>query len=601
MKRHSTLLLLLALLCTLQLNATTISPYPNLGEMAKASQMVVLAQVERNFTVEENEMIRYRSLLRIIDPIKGDIAEGETLVVQNYHLQIGELERTIWGDLELLEEGTYLLFLQELQTDVWQASMLSYGALELHIRNGVEVLVPFDLGKEVHINVQEGQEAPEPLGVYYKDRLVNSLTTIVQGRTSWDRTAVLTGYHPHHFISNGRGTPPGHCTFLSGEDYARWENIEVSGKPVYCAQAGASDCPSAATEFNNAVNVINANYLGVTLNNSGTHSYVPTCSGGEGATDSEFTNWVNNNLGGSQHILVQFDDPCSEITDLTGCNGTLAIGGLYWFGSTYTFNSMTWRRAAYGYVVFNNGTGTCKCSVGNEYEQIMTHELSHTLNIGHIETSDGIANMNPSCCTGIQNLDIECLDFIYLPSAVPVELSSFTGQKDQKHIQLKWITDTEIDNDFYELERLNRQGKFEVIYRTNGMGTSYTRQSYGFTDKSPLLGTNTYRLSQTDFDGTREELGVLSFEFYGKGELTLELSPNPVAEQGANLYVYSPEDMTAQLTVSSLSGQRVIDQQVQLGNGVNQPTLDFGQLPAGVYLLQISHRNERRVLRFVKD
>ncbi|MEL7427765.1 MAG: hypothetical protein AAFN81_32545, partial [Bacteroidota bacterium] len=131
MKRHSTLLLLLALLCTLQLNATTISPYPNLGEMAKASQMVVLAQVERNFTVEENEMIRYRSLLRIIDPIKGDIAEGETLVVQNYHLQIGELERTIWGDLELLEEGTYLLFLQELQTDVWQASMLSYGALEL--------------------------------------------------------------------------------------------------------------------------------------------------------------------------------------------------------------------------------------------------------------------------------------------------------------------------------------------------------------------------------------------------------------------------------------------------------------------------------------
>ena len=133
------------------------------------------------------------------------------------------------------------------------------------------------------------------------------------------------------------------------------------------------------------------------------------------------------------------------------------------------------------------------------------------------------------------------------------------------------------------------------------MGTSYTRQSYDFTDEAPLLGTNTYRLSQTDFDGSRQELGVLSFEFYGKGELNVELSPNPIAEQGANIYIYSPSDITAQLTVSSLAGQRLIDQQVQLSDGINQPFVDFSQLPAGVYLLQISHRNEQQVIRFVKD
>lgn len=601
MKRQCAILLLLFLLFNLPITATTISPYPNLGEMAKASEVVVLAQVERNYTVEENTMTRYRSLLRIITPVKGNIPAGESLVVQNYHLHVGPLERTIWGDLEMVEDGIYLLFLHELQSGVWQASMLSYGALELHERNGEEVLVPFDMGREVHIDVQAGQTPPEPLAVYYKDRLINSLQTIVLGQTEWNRAQVVSPYTPDQFVNNGRGTPPGHCTFLSGTDYARWENIEVSGKPAYMAQAGASDCPSAGTDFNDAINVINSNYTGLTLSNSGTHSYVPTCSGGEGATDSEFTDWVNANLGGSQHILVQFDDPCSEITDLSGCNGTLAIGGLYWFGSTYTFNGMTWRRAAYGYVVFNNGTGTCKCSVGNDYEQIMIHELSHTLNIGHIETVNGIANMNPNCCEAVQNLDIECLDFIYAPSVVPVELSDFTGQKNKEDIQLKWVTDTEIDNDFFELERLNRQGKFEPIYRTNGMGTSYSRQSYNYTDEVPLLGTNTYRLSQTDFDGSREELGVISFEFYGKGDLTVELSPNPVSTQGASVYVYSPDDAVTQLTVTSLNGQRLLDQQIQLNRGLNQPDIDFNQLPAGVYLLEVSHRGGRQVIRFVKD
>ena len=589
------------MLLVFPLAATTISPYPNLGEMALASEAVVLAQVERNYTIEENGMSRYRSWLRVVSSIKGELDEGDSFALQNYHTRIGELERTIWGDIELLEDGTYLLFLSELYSGVWQATMLSYGALELQKREGIEVLVPFDLGQEVHLHVQEGQVPPEPLGVYFKDRLLNSLKSIVRGTAQWNRELVLTHYTPNQFTNHGRGTEPPHCTFLSsGADPARWENIESTAIPVRYAAAGASDCASAGTEVGDAISTIAGSYLGVNLSNAGTHSYVPSCSGGEGATDSEFTTWVNTNLGGSQHILVQFDDPCSEIADLSGCNGTLAIGGLYWFGSTYTNNGMTWRRAAYGYVVFNNGTGTCNCSSSN-YEIIMTHELTHTLNIGHIEEVDGMANMNPNCCITIQPLDVECLDFIYPPSFVPVELRSFTGQKDKETVQLKWISETEVDNDFYELERLNRDGKFESIYRTNGVGTTYDPQSYNFTDYKPLLGTNTYRLSQTDFDGTRKELGIVGVEFYGKGGLTVELSPNPIAEQGANIYVYSPEDRTAQLSISSLAGQRLVDQQVQLARGINYPDIDFNKLPAGIYLLQLSQGDEQRVVRFVKD
>ena len=157
---------------------------------------------------------------------------------------------------------------------------------------------------------------------------------------------------------------------------------------------------------------MNSLYTGINLSDGGTHSFNPSCAG-QGATDNEFTTWVNSNLG-ARSLVIQFDDPCSEIADLSGCSGTLAIGGLYWSSATHLWCGFTWRNALFGYVIINNGTGACQCDGSTDYDVMVTHEMTHSLNVGHISSGSGAANMNPSCCNAIQTLDIECLDYMYL-------------------------------------------------------------------------------------------------------------------------------------------------------------------------------------------
>ncbi len=582
------------------LQATTISPFPNLGEMAKGSPAVVLAKAERNFTADINGTTRYRTTLKVVEHIKGTLAEDDHFVLQNYRATIGDLERIIWGDLELEEGKTYLLFLNPMDDGLWQTTMLSYAAFEQHIRNDEEVLVPFDMGTEVHFHLTANQPQPENLAVFKSKQLTGMLKEVVQSIGTWDRSKATTTYNPASFAAGSRSVPPGHCTFISNTaNPARWENIETTALPVRFGVAGDPGCATEAAEIAAAIGSINTNYAGLTLANSGTHAYVPSCGGGEGATDSEFTTWVSTNLGTTRTHLIQFDDPCSEIADLVGCNGTLAFGGLYWFSSTHMYNGASWQTAAYGYVVVNNGTGACQCGGGTDYEIMMTHELTHSLNIGHISAGTGSANMNPSCCNSISALDIQCLDYIYATIVVPVELTSFTGLAKDKSIQLDWATASETNNDFFLLEKRNADGSYSTIAKVEGAGNSLKELGYNYIDQRPSIGTNYYRLSQNDFNGDQEVIKEIAVDYFS--QLAIDISPNPLS--GDVLQLQSVTDKKGDLTIEifDLNGKTVYQSEDKIDIGKQQSDLDLSDLPSGLYIFKATQNNQVRTLRFVKN
>ena len=118
--------------------------------------------------------------------------------------------------------------------------------------------------------------------------------------------------------------------------------------------------------------------------------------------------------------VVFVDDPCSQVADLVNCSGVLAIGGAHISG-THLFDDQTWSTLAYPFVVMNNGLDTCHCA---EYNTVLTHELTHTMGIGHISSTHGPANMNPSCCSDITDLDLQCVDYTYPDSN---NINVFTG------------------------------------------------------------------------------------------------------------------------------------------------------------------------------
>lgn len=598
--RRNNLLLLLAMLFLgiTQLPATTISPFPNLGEMAKATETIVLAKAVRNYTYEEGQNTRFRTTLEVVEHIKGSLNLADQFAVQNYHTKIGDLERMVWGDLELEEGKTYLLFLHQIDNKVWRASMLSYAAFEMVQKGQENLLVPFDLGSEVHLHVGPNQAAPEPLAVYKTNKLVSMLRNVVGSTQNWDSHKVATNYNPNDFEAGFRGTPPGHCSFLSTTPYARWPNFDTESLPILYHEDGDASCVTAPAEIGAAVGNINGSYLGVDLSNAGTHDFVPSCAG-QGATDSEFTDWIDNNLSSNRHEIIQFDDPCNEIADLVGCNGTLAFGGLYWYSSTHNAQGMDWRNAAYGYVVVNNGTGACQCGGGStDYEIMMTHELSHSLNIGHIAGS-GTANMNPQCCNAISALDIDCVDFIYAPPALPVEVVSFTGTPQPSSIELNWTSISEAGNELYLLERLNAQGNYASLGKVDGAGTSFQEAIYQFVDEAPEIGTNYYRLSQKDFDGTIKPVDQIAVDFYTKLELTL--SPNPVSGYEVQLEVNTDLAGDFKVEIFSLTGEILTQSNERLAKGNQQLSLDLANLPKGLYILKATQNNQVRTIRFVKS
>ncbi|MBB4079087.1 hypothetical protein GGR28_001704 [Lewinella aquimaris] len=85
---------------------------------------------------------------------------------------------------------------------------------------------------------------------------------------------------------------------------------------------------------------------------------------------------------------------------------------------------------------------------------------------------------------------------------LPIELTDFAAIPENGQVNLNWTTATEIDNDYFEVERSATGSAWEALGRVTGSGTSASTNRYDFTDRNPLTGTSFYRLRQVDFGQT---------------------------------------------------------------------------------------------------
>jgi len=109
---------------------------------------------------------------------------------------------------------------------------------------------------------------------------------------------------------------------------------------------------------------------------------------------------------------------------------------------------------------------------------------------------------------------------------LPVSLLSFTAEQAAgETVQLKWSTVREESNDHFTIERSTDGTHFIAIATIPGSQTTNLTVNYSYTDKNPDPGTNYYRLSQTDLNGTHQILGLKTVSLQ---EQFARLWPNPV-------------------------------------------------------------------------
>jgi hypothetical protein len=113
---------------------------------------------------------------------------------------------------------------------------------------------------------------------------------------------------------------------------------------------------------------------------------------------------------------------------------------------------------------------------------------------------------------------------------LPVSMLDFYAYRNEENVDLKWITATEINNNYFTVERSDDCIQFVPVGIVKGAGNSDTIRHYSFTDANPLKGRGYYRIRQTDYDGKSETSGIVSVMFEDELHTQIEIFPNPANE-----------------------------------------------------------------------
>lgn len=95
---------------------------------------------------------------------------------------------------------------------------------------------------------------------------------------------------------------------------------------------------------------------------------------------------------------------------------------------------------------------------------------------------------------------------------LPIELISFFGIKYNDVNMIKWEVASEVNNDYFSIERSLDGNEWETIQVIDGAGNSTEQRKYAILDERFSLEVNYYRLKQTDFDGAFEISQIISID-----------------------------------------------------------------------------------------
>ncbi len=192
---------------------------------------------------------------------------------------------------------------------------------------------------------------------------------------------------------------------------------------------------------------------------------------------------------------------------------------------------------------------------------------------------------------------------VYTSNVLPVEISSFTGRYSPKGMAvLNWTTESELNNDFFTVERSFDGRDFEAVEKIAGAGTSLESQTYQFLDHTAvsLAKSNTvyYRLKQTDFDGAFSHSDLISVELDRKDVLEVNSFVNE--STGIDLYYSVPQNSKVVVSIFTTSGQQIKKETYNVEAGNNLYQADISNLPSGMYILSLQNGESILNQKFVK-
>ncbi len=183
--------------------------------------------------------------------------------------------------------------------------------------------------------------------------------------------------------------------------------------------------------------------------------------------------------GGCGFQFGMFTGTCGSLTNI-GCYGNkVCTGGQSTAGPTNPLGQVTWSGA--------NATGFTATISG--------------LTVGQTVYLAMDGNADADCHYNLTGVNVVVL---------PVELAYFIGERKDHRVELIWMTHSELNCDYYEVQRSKDGEHFEESGRVTGAGNSTVDIEYSYTDMMPGKGLQYYRLKQFDFNGDHSYSGVIA-------------------------------------------------------------------------------------------
>lgn len=234
-----------------------------------------------------------------------------------------------------------------------------------------------------------------------------------------------------------------------------------------------------------------------------------------------------------------------------------------------------------------------------------------------LNAEDHDADPTNEWCNGVQYVDITGLIGFSggtgatgagsQPSPLPVELVEFTGYHDeQQYVNvLNWKTASELNNDYFVVQRSLDGVNFINVGQIEGKGTTNEETNYSFIDENPAVGRNYYRLRQVDFDGSSEFSDVISIDVKGVALTTkiINYYPNPTMGK-LNIEMQVADDGTYDLTIVDVTGKVVYHGRLDVVRAnrhiIEVDATDFAQ---GAYIINMVERSrgDSHQLKFIKQ
>ncbi|HYV94353.1 MAG TPA: T9SS type A sorting domain-containing protein [Chitinophagales bacterium] len=177
---------------------------------------------------------------------------------------------------------------------------------------------------------------------------------------------------------------------------------------------------------------------------------------------------------------------------------------------------------------------------------------------------------------------------------LPIGILSFTASVEENRVAINWSTASEINNDYFTIERSPDANNFEPIGNVKGAGNSNNTLFYSFVDMNVHDDINYYRLKQTDYDGKSTYSETVTAEM--KNNFGFTVFPNPAIDK--IIIAVNNKISRGTIQLFNVFGGNVFEETID--NSATKE-INLKNISHGIYFVKVSNEEKSSIQKLIVE